>query len=130
MDLPLGNNGRKKEVLVAEDRTTGVDEYETTLADALESLRHGLEQAWDRGQNQKVRFAVSNVTLTVETEVRKATQGGVGVRWYVLSAGGSKKTDTGSTQTLVLTLTPGFYDKAGNRVSSLAVAAEQPTPGR
>jgi hypothetical protein len=103
-------------------------EDEATLADALESLRDGLEEAWEKGQGSKVRFEVSEVTLTIETEIHKDTDASAGVRWYVLHAGASKKTGTGTTQTLVLTLTPALYDEKGNRMPLNVHGRSQPHP--
>jgi hypothetical protein len=98
------------------------------LSVALEGLREELQAAWDSGQGKAVRFRVSEVTLTLEAVVSRSAEGGGKIRWWVIEAGGGAKTGTEATQTLVLTLTPGFYDDQGNR-SPLDVAGDQIEPG-
>jgi len=106
--------------LVAED---GVG-----LSQALEGLRGELEDAWSASQGRRVRFRASEVTLTLETVLRSDKEASAGVRWYVLHAGGGVKSGSESTQTIVLTLVPGLYDREG-RPAPLDVAADQPEPG-
>ena len=75
-----------------------------------------------------MRFRASEVTLTLETVLRSDKEASAGVRWYVLHAGGGVKSGSESTQTIVLTLVPGLYDREG-RPAPLDVAADQPEPG-
>jgi hypothetical protein len=98
------------------------------LSVALEGLREELEAAWDSGQGKPVRFRVSEVTLTLEAVVSRSSEGGGKIRWWVIEAGGGAKAGTETTQTLVLTLTPGLYDDRGNR-GPLDVTGEQTQPG-
>jgi Trypsin-co-occurring domain 2 len=106
-----------------------MEQREVPLSEALEALRDGLEDAWKRGQGRQVRFAVSEVTLTLETVVNKEKEGSAGIRWYVVQAGGAARSSTESTQTLVLTLTPGLYDEDGIP-SPLPVGASRPRPAQ
>ena len=104
-------------------------ENETPLAKALEALRHELALAWQDSQGQRIRFRASEVTLTVETVIKSDKEVSAGVRWYVLHVGGGASAGRESTQTIVLTLTPGLYDEHGHP-SPLDVAAEQSEPGQ
>jgi Trypsin-co-occurring domain 2 len=93
------------------------------LSTALEGLREELETAWERSSDKAVRLLVSNVTLTLEAVARRDTEGGGKIRWWLVEAGGSVTAGTETTQTLVLTLTPGVYE-GPVRVSDLQAAVE------
>src|SRR4051794_16244634 len=80
---------------------------------ALEGLRDELEASWRAGENQRVRFGVPQVTLTVEAVARREAQGGGKIRWWLVEAGGEAKRASETTQTLVLTLSPTFRDEDG-----------------
>ena len=98
------------------------------LSSALEGLREDLEAAWEVGHGRRVRFRVSDVTLTVEAVARREREGGGKIRWWLVEAGGSAKRSGETTQTLVLSLTPSVYDDAG-RALPLDVYGEQSAPG-
>jgi hypothetical protein len=98
------------------------------LSAALEGLREELQAAWDQGADKTLRFRVSNVTLTLEAVVRRETEGSGKIRWWLVEAGGAVTAGKETTQTVVLTLTPGLYDDQGN-LRPLDVAGEQPQPG-
>ena len=95
---------------------------EVGLAVVLEGLRDELEDAWRTGQDRKVRFQVTGVTLTLQTVTRQEKDGSGKIRWYVVEAGGGVKVGDERTQTLVLTLAP-LVDG-----EPLAVYGEQPVP--
>ena len=97
------------------------------LSAALEGLRAELESAWISAKDQPVRFRVSEVTLTLQTVASRSTELGGKIRWWVIEAGGSGKAGTDTTQTLVLTLTPGLYDEQGGH-GALDVAGDQSEP--
>jgi hypothetical protein len=97
------------------------------VSSALEGLRTELEEAWLASQGRRVRFRVSAVTLTIQAVARREIEGGGKVRWYLIEAGGEARSARESTQTLVLTLTPSFYDESGKQ-SPLDVHGEEPTP--
>jgi hypothetical protein len=99
------------------------------LASALEALRGQLETAWVAGQGRRVRFRVSDVTMTVEAVAGRERDGSGKVRWWLIEAGAGAKRSSQTTQTLVLTLTPSLHDDAGGS-GPLDVHGEQPTPGR
>jgi hypothetical protein len=98
------------------------------LSSALEVLRAELEAAWEAGQGKRVRFRVSDLTVTMQVVARREREAGGKVRWYVLEGGGGAKSSGETTQSLMLTLTPGFYDESGNP-SPLDVHGVQPQPG-
>jgi hypothetical protein len=99
------------------------------LSAALEALREQLEDAWAAGQGRRVRFRVSDVTLTVQVAARAENKVGGKLRWWVLEGGGEHSSAHEATQTLVLTLTPGLYDDAGPP-APLDVSGQQAEPGR
>lgn len=98
------------------------------LSAALEGLREELASAWEQGAGKAVRFRVSGVTLTLETVARRETEGSGKIRWWLVEAGGGVTAGSQTTQTLVLTLTPGLYDVHGN-ARPLDVEGEQSQPG-
>jgi hypothetical protein len=115
--------GRGRLVVVAEE--PGL----LGLSAALEGLREELATAWASGAGKTVRFRVNEVTVTLEAVARREVEGGGKIRWWVIEAGGGAKAGTETTQTLVLTLTPGLYNEQGSP-GPLDVAGDQPEPGR
>jgi hypothetical protein len=107
-----------------EERSLGFLE----LSAALEGLREELEAAWNAGHGRRVRFRVSDVTLTVQAAARGERDVGGKIRWWLVEAGGGAKRSDETTQTLVLSLTPGVYDEAGRSVP-LDVYGPQSEPG-
>jgi hypothetical protein len=97
------------------------------LSSALEALREELEEAWEASQGRRVRFRVSDVTLTVQAVARREKQAGGKLRWWLLEAGAEGKAARETTQTLVLALTPGLYDDNG-QPAPLDVYGEEPAP--
>ncbi len=96
------------------------------LATALESLRNELEQAYEQGKDRLVRFRVTDVTLTVQAVARREKEGGGKLRWWLIEAGGQASAANETTQTLVLTLTPGLYD--GSEPGPLDVHGREAEP--
>jgi Trypsin-co-occurring domain 2 len=88
------------------------------LADAIEGLRAGLEEAWLAGKGRPVRFRLEPVELTVQAVVTRTRTGSAGVRWHVLTAGGERSRQTASTQTLVLRLSPVIVGPGGEPLSA------------
>jgi hypothetical protein len=83
---------------------------ELGLADVLESLRDELERAWNAGLDRHIKFTVSEVTLAVETVIRKEKDGSGKIKWWVIEAGAAGKSGQERTQTLTLRLTPLTHD--------------------
>jgi len=96
---------------------------------ALEGLRNELQAAWEAGKNEHVRFRVSDITLTVEAVARREKEAGAKIRWWLVEGGAGGKRSGETTQTLVLTLSPGVYDKEGRKLP-LDVYGEQLEPGK
>lgn len=92
------------------------DEDLASLSDAIAALRDDLAKAWSDGQNSHVRFKVEPVELTVQVGVTKSGEGSAGIKWHILTLGGSRKHENATTQTLKLRLQPEFYDAAGRRL--------------
>src|SRR3954462_4643356 len=80
------------------------------LANALESLREELEAAYEQSRNRRIRFRVSDVTLTVQVVARRETEGSGKLRWWLIEAGGQASAGSETTQTLGLPLQPGVHD--------------------
>lgn len=99
------------------------------LSAALEGLREELEEAWRSSQGRPVRFRATDVTLTVETVLTRDTEGSGRIRWWLIEAGGAAKTGEQTTQTLVLTLTPGVYGDDSDGPQPLDVGDEESQPG-
>lgn len=97
------------------------------LSVALEGLRAELESAWAESAGRPIRFRVREVTLTVEAVARREVDGSGKIRWWVVEGGGGGRSETETTQTLVLALEPGLYDERGY-VGPLDVAADQSRP--
>ena len=97
------------------------------LSSALDGLREELESAWKKGAGSTIRFRVREVTLTLEAVARRDVEGNGKIRWWLIEAGGGVTAGKETTQTLVLTLTPGRYDAQGNLLP-LDVAGDQPQP--
>jgi hypothetical protein len=97
------------------------------ISSALEALRGELEEAWQASQGQRVRFRVTDVTLTVQVVARREKEGGGKVRWYLIEAGAEARSASETTQSLVLTLTPSLYDESG-REGPLDVSGDEPVP--
>jgi hypothetical protein len=86
------------------------------LTVAIAALRRDLAAAWWDGQNNRVRFKVEPVELTVEAGVTKKGSGQAGVKWHILTLGGERSEEKVNTQTLKLKLAPVFYDEHGKRL--------------
>jgi Trypsin-co-occurring domain 2 len=99
------------------------------LSAALDGLRDELETAWADSQGKSIRFRVKDVTLTLQAVARREKEAGGKVRWWVIEGGAGGRAASETTQTLVLTLTPGTYNEDGSP-EPLDVAGVQQEPGR
>ena len=107
---------------------TVADDDWASLSDAIEALRDDLAKAWWDGQNNRVRFKVEPVELTVQAGVTKTGEGSAGIKWHILTLGGSRKKETEATQTLKLRLQPMFYDTDGKRLAAEISGVDDDTP--
>jgi Trypsin-co-occurring domain 2 len=87
------------------------------LSDAIAALRRDLTEAWWDGRNQRVRFKVEPVELTVQVGVTRTGKGSAGVKWHILALGGERSREATTTQILRLRLAPVLYDDKGERLS-------------
>ena len=100
------------------------------LSTALEGLRRELEVAWEAGQGQRVRFRVSEVSLTVQAVAGRQRTGGAKVRWWLVEAGGEAERRSETTQTLTLALTPSVYERAAEAGHTDAIVQARPSAER
>jgi hypothetical protein len=107
----------------------GVNGDWALLSDAIEALRDDLAKAWWDGQNQRVRFKVEPVELTVQAGVTKTGEGSAGIKWHILTLGGGRKHETATTQVLKLRLQPMFYDADGRSLPPLISDRDDDPPG-
>ena len=89
-----------------------------SLSDAIESLRTELTTAIEQGHNQRMRFVLAPVEMSLQVVVTKAASGKIG--WKILEAGGSYQ--SAGTQTLNLTLTPYWTGEDGSPTTSPLIA--------
>ena len=87
------------------------------MSDAIAALRRDLTEAWWDGRNERVRFKVEPVELTVQVGVTRTGKGQAGVKWHILALGGERSREATSAQTLRLRLAPVLYDKDGRRLA-------------
>jgi hypothetical protein len=108
----------------------GVPEGAVPLAAAIAALRAELTRAWTDAQNQRLRFKVAPVELTVEAAVTWTGKGTAGIRWWLLEMGGEVSREKAVTQTIKLTLDPVTLDEHDNVVSVFIDADDPPTKPR
>jgi Trypsin-co-occurring domain 2 len=114
---------RGKDMVDVVDQAGVVD-----VSSALEALRDQLEEAWLASQGRRVRFRVSDVRLTIQAVARREKEAGGKLRWWLIEAGAEGRAARESTQTLVLTLTPGVYED-DDQPSPLDVHGKESAPG-
>jgi Trypsin-co-occurring domain 2 len=95
------------------------------LAEVIKALRQELTDAITAGADEDLRFALGPIDLEIQLEVSRSAEANAGVRFWVISVGGSGERASRSTHTLRLQLTP---RPAGSNESVLlgAEAAERP----
>lgn len=84
------------------------------LGEAITALREQLESAIKEGDGKSLRFTVSPIALTLQAVLSK--EGEAGVRWHIVSAGGSAGSER--TQTISLTLDPMWQESDGSYTPS------------
>jgi hypothetical protein len=87
------------------------------LPEAIEALRRDLAAAWWDGRDHRVRFRVEPVELTVQVGVTRESAGSAGIKWHILTLGGSRRRETATTQTLKLRLQPVLFDESGKALA-------------
>lgn len=76
------------------------------LARAIQALRDELTEAISQAPPRGVRFGLGSIEVTVEAAVTKNFGGNIGIKWWLLDAGGEVSREKVVTQTLKLTLDP------------------------
>ena len=106
---------------MSDEATAGDDAPDgwVNLSSAIEALRNDLARAWWDGKDKRVRFKVEPVELTVQAGVTKKGTGQAGIKWHILTLGGTKSRENAVTQTLKLKLAPVFYDKDGKPTEAI-----------
>ncbi|GAB2580183.1 trypco2 family protein [Kribbella endophytica] len=89
------------------------------LSEAIEALRAELMRAFMSGADESLRFEAAPVELTLQTAVTWGGRADVGIKWWLISAGGEISRQSVTTQTVKLTLKPRLFDAAGNSVEFL-----------
>lgn len=84
------------------------------LGEAITALREQLQSAIEEGDGKSLRFTVSPIAVTLQAVLSK--EGEAGVRWHILSAGGSAGSER--TQTISLTLDPWWKEQDGSYTPS------------
>jgi Trypsin-co-occurring domain 2 len=93
---------------------------EMPLAVAVQALRSELHEALSQGRDDQVQFYLSDITLTLQTAIRKQVGGKFGVQWVVMAdLGGSRGKEV--TQTLVLNVKPLLAEDQSAAALSAAV---------
>lgn len=77
-----------------------------SLSQGIEALRNELTRLWLDGDDQGIRFRPDEVELTLEVVATSSAKGEVGVRWWLLTAGGGAESSSEIRQTIKLRLTP------------------------
>src|SRR5437660_11817713 len=76
------------------------------LAEAISELRSELTAALEEGKNESLRFELGPVEMEFVLELRREGAGEAGLKFWVVSVGGSASASRGSTHRVTLTLTP------------------------
>ena len=76
------------------------------LALAIAGLRAEMESAAEQGEDKEIGFVATSVEVTLETVVTTTGEGHAGVKWWLVEAGGAVSRESGTTQSVTITLTP------------------------
>ena len=90
---------------------------EVGLAEAIASLRQELSQALAEGKGQEVQFKLGPIELDLQLQVENKVGANAGIKWWLISLGGSGEHSSGRTHHLKLTLQPLGPDGAELQVS-------------
>jgi hypothetical protein len=93
-------------VLEGEGRWLVADSPAVGLAEAVRALRAELTSAMAEGADQALRFELGPVEMEFLLEVNREAGGQGGVRFWVVSVGGSGSVARGSTHRVTLQLVP------------------------
>lgn len=109
--LDDGHGGPWREMSVADDDLV-------ELAAAIEAVREQLIAAQRAGVGQSLSFTVGEVEIEFVGEVKRVAGGGVGLKFWVISADGKAERSSGSTHKVKIKLVPLGRDGKPFRVAS------------
>ena len=87
------------------------------LAGAIRELRTQLMDSMREAEAEELRFALGDIELELQLEVSRETHGDAGIRFWLVSLGGSVGASKSTTHTVRLTLTPETAEGKTPRVS-------------
>lgn len=76
------------------------------LKEALSALRQELSEAILAAPNEWLRFQVDEVTLQFQVEVERTTEGGGGIKFWVVELGCKRAATSTTTHTVTIPLKP------------------------
>ena len=79
---------------------------EVPLAGALRRLRAELIESMREAEGEPIRFVLGDIELELQLEVSREAKGDAGIRFWLVSVGGSVGAARSATHTVRLTLTP------------------------
>lgn len=79
---------------------------EIPLADLIKALRRELQAAIEEGEGGDLLFALGPIDLELQVEVGRETSGEAGIRFWVVSLGGTASRSSSTSHTVRLSLTP------------------------
>lgn len=88
------------------------DEKPIGLAEAIERVRTELEDARLRGEGQRLRFRLSEVTLQFAVEMSRDVGGDAGIKLWVVSVGAKGGVSSARSNTVTVSMVPQV--KSGN----------------
>lgn len=80
------------------------------VAEMIEELRRELKTAVDAGKGEDIRFALGEVTIEAQVEVKKEGDGKAGVKFWLAEVEASGRGSKTVTHKLVLKLEPQVED--------------------
>jgi Trypsin-co-occurring domain 2 len=87
------------------------------LAGAIRKLRAELLESMQEAEGEQLRFALGDVELDLQLEVSQEGKGDAGIRFWLVSLGGSASASRSTTHTVHLKLTPETKEGETPRVS-------------
>ena len=96
------------------------DEQLIGVQEAIRTLRAELTAAMKEGEGEGLQFRTGPIELEFLVEVSREKGGDAGIRFWVVSIGGSSKATSSTTHRIKLTLNPITPDDEGANVSGHA----------
>jgi hypothetical protein len=90
------------------------DDVGVPLAGAIRALRSELQKAMMEGEGEELRFGVGPVELELQVEVSNQVGGEAGIKFWLVSIGGTANHSSAKTHTFRFTLSP--VDETGKPI--------------